>query len=74
LQDAGVDAARDLEEVVMFGDCVARCFIDHNTDHGRTMARVRIGSGLGPMRTRRADRKTDRVAAVIDPDDQLCWV
>jgi hypothetical protein len=38
------------------------------------MAWVRTDDGDAPMRTRRADRKTDRVADVIDTDDQLCRV
>jgi hypothetical protein len=38
------------------------------------MACARTDDGDGPMRTRRADHKTDRVANVIDTDDQLCWV
>jgi hypothetical protein len=38
------------------------------------MAGVRTDHGDAPMRARCAHRKTDRLADVIDTDDQLCRV
>jgi hypothetical protein len=40
----------------------------------RSLPSVRTGNGDAPMRTRRADRKTDGVADLIDTDAHLCRV
>jgi hypothetical protein len=47
---------------------------DSDDPHLEVTARVRTVDGDTPMRTRRADRQTDRVADVIDTNDQLCRV
>ncbi len=47
---------------------------DSDGQHLEVVAWVRIVDGDAPMRTRHADHNTDRVADVIDTDDQLCRV
>ncbi|WP_353359520.1 hypothetical protein [Mycobacterium sp.] len=47
---------------------------DSDGPHLEVMAGVRTDHGDAPMRTRRADRKTDGVADLIDTDAHLCRV
>jgi hypothetical protein len=47
---------------------------DSDGPHLEVMAGVRTDHGDAPMRARCAHRKTDRLADVIDTDDQLCRV